>query len=649
MTVPRLILLWVACLIGQATAAVPPSLADFAATPQFGHVSLSPDGRHVAIARLSERGSSLLIVDADTVQPTTELAFPPHSHVLGFAWANDEMLVVNRGERFAGHSGPGNTGDLYAIHVDGGRGRYLFGTRAARGQRRDTAVGYVIDPLRNDREHVLIIEYRFVGNRAIESRPRIHRVNVYSGGREQIAEVPLNYPWITTDLDGRVRFAYGMDDARRYRTLQLDEDGRWQPVELGLGAFGSIRPLGFAADGASFHATISQQGEAGCLYRIAVADFAREQIACESVAELDRLMPSAQRGVPLAALYSATGPRTHLLAPERPEAELLRVLAARFAPATVEFLQFSNDGSRLLLEVSGDREPGRLYLFDLSEAEALRPLFARAPQIDPAALGPAAPFSLRARDGTPLHGFLTLPPGAAPSKLPLVVLPHGGPYGVADDWRYDADTQLLATRGHAVLRVNFRGSSGYGELFTRQGYREWAGAIQDDIVDATRWAIDQGLADPARICIVGGSFGAYSALMSAIRAPELYRCAVGLAGAYDMALMVRGSDIGDTAWGRGYVDEVIGGDAETRRMQSPTHHVERLEAAVLLLHGDADQRTPIANARALAAELRRHGKQHELVVVPNEGHGFYLASNRELYYEHLLRFLARHIGARSAE
>ena len=630
-------------------AASPPTVEQLAARPQFGRASLAPDGKHIAIAKLDERGSSLLIVDADTLQPTTELSFPPHQHVLGFNWVNDEMLVVTRGRRQLGVNAPAYTGELFAVSVDGKQRSMLFGVNAAnknrnRRQSPDLALGAVISILPNDPEHILVAETRWEHWSSVDFKPKVLKINVYTAAREQLTEVPLQSPRVIADRQGQVRFAYGLDDERRMRTLRFSpKQASWQPVELGQSLQGSLRPIMFSADNRSFYATYSEHGEPGCLYRFDAESYQRQRLSCDSQAELAYLMPTAEPGIPLAAMYLASSPKALLLAKDRPEAAIYRSLVGLYAPAMLDMLGFSRDGQRALIRLWGDREPGRVYLYD-AKSQQSRLLFNAYPELKDSLLGPTHPFSMAARDGLLLHGFVTLPANTAPKQLPLVVMPHGGPYGIRDDWDFDAQAQLLASQGYAVLKVNFRGSGGFGELFVRQGYRQWGGAIQDDIIDATRWAVQQGLADPDRICIMGASFGAYSALMSAMREPELYRCAIGAAGVYDLDMMFQRGDIKKTKSGNAYLEEVLGSDEAELARQSPVAQVDKLQAKVLLLHGEADGRAPLAHAKALAKALEQAGKQHQLLVFDNEGHGFYSQKSRIRYFNELLRFLAAELA-----
>lgn len=258
------------------------------------------------------------------------------------------------------------------------------------------------------------------------------------------------------------------------------------------------------------------------------------------------------------------------------------------------------------------------------------------------------PVSLRARDGLELHGFLTLPAGAGGRPSPLVVLPHGGPYWVYDSWGFDSDVQLLARAGYAVLQINFRGSGNYGRAFRLAGAREWGGAMQDDLTDATRWAIQEGIADPDRICLYGASYGGYASLMGVAKEPDLYRCAVGYVGVYDLQMMrredMRQGSLGLRTWSR----EWVGNDAAALAAASPTTLAHKIKVPVFLAAGGEDKVAPIAHSETMERALKRAGVAVETLYYPKEGHGFYTVEHRREFYSRLLDFLDRHIGSRRA-
>jgi dipeptidyl aminopeptidase/acylaminoacyl peptidase len=301
------------------------------------------------------------------------------------------------------------------------------------------------------------------------------------------------------------------------------------------------------------------------------------------------------------------------------------------------------DGRKIVVLVDSDRNPGDFYLID-RESRKAEYLLSRRSWIDPAAMAPVEAITYRTRDGATIHAYLTAAAGASASKAPLVVVPHGGPHGPRDFWAWDPWAQALASRGYAVLQPNFRGSGGYGYAHQSAGYRKWGTLMQDDLTDAVKWAVGQGIADPARVCIMGGSYGGYAALMSPTREPDLYRCAIGFAGVYDLISQSEDSDIPDSLMGRNYLEEVLG-DAATMREQSPVTHIEKLRVPVLIAHGTADKRVPFSQAKVLRKALKKHDKAFEWAEYEDEEHGFWIEKNHEDFLTRALTFLDRHIGA----
>jgi len=226
----------------------------------------------------------------------------------------------------------------------------------------------------------------------------------------------------------------------------------------------------------------------------------------------------------------------------------------------------------------------------------------------------------------------------------MVVLVHGGPYEVTETWGYDAEAALIAENGYAVLRVNFRGSGGYGNAFVEKGFRQWGRAMQDDLTDATRWAIQQGHADPGKVCIYGMSYGGYAALMGAVREPGLYRCVAGYAAPYDLAKMYKWGSIRRSDLGLEYLERVLGKDKQELAAYSPAQRADAIKVPVLLAHGRLDARVDVRHSQQLAKAMRKAGTPVELVEYPNEGHGLAIDADREDFYARLLAFLDAHLG-----
>jgi dipeptidyl aminopeptidase/acylaminoacyl peptidase len=226
----------------------------------------------------------------------------------------------------------------------------------------------------------------------------------------------------------------------------------------------------------------------------------------------------------------------------------------------------------------------------------------------------------------------------------MVVFVHGGPYGIRDSWKFDPYVQAMATRGYAVLQVNYRGSGGYGYGFMKAGWMEWGGKMQDDVTDATRWAVAQGIADKDRICIYGGSYGGYAALEGAVKEPDLYRCAVGYVGVYDLKLMYADGDIPQSRYGKEYLKRVLGTGASVLAKGSPVDQLDALKAKVMLIVGGRDVRVPAAQGKNLHDALSHRGIQHEWLYKSDEAHGFYDEGNIAELFGKVDEFLAANIG-----
>jgi dipeptidyl aminopeptidase/acylaminoacyl peptidase len=299
----------------------------------------------------------------------------------------------------------------------------------------------------------------------------------------------------------------------------------------------------------------------------------------------------------------------------------------------------------VLVEAWSGRNPGDFYIFD-TVAKKAEHLISRSSWVDATQAGNVEPFAFKARDGLTLHGYLTTPAGKS-GKLPMVVMPHGGPIGIFDDGSYNIEAQMLADAGYAVLQLNFRGSGNYGRAHRSAGAKQWGGTMQDDVTDATRWAIEQGHADAGRICIYGASYGAYAALMGAAREPAMYRCAAGYVGVYDLPLMFTSGDTRGVTWAQNWMKDWVGEPAALAPV-SPVNLADKVTVPVFLAAGGEDERAPIQHTRKMEAALKKAGVPVETLYYDTEGHGFYTDPHRREYYGKLLAFLSRSLGGQTA-
>ena len=308
----------------------------------------------------------------------------------------------------------------------------------------------------------------------------------------------------------------------------------------------------------------------------------------------------------------------------------------------VRITSTSQDKSKMLVWAGGEGDPGALYLFSPKEGR-LDQIAEMRPNVPFMQLAQPKPVTYEARDSVKICAYLTLPRGRNAKHLPLIILPHGGPYGVRDELRYDDEVQFMANRGYAVLQPNYRGSGGYGEAFSELGRGQIGRKMQDDLDDAMDWAVAQGIADKNRVCVVGGSYGGYAALWAVLRNPERYRCAASWAGVTDFKSQLRyDRSFFSLRGARKWRDRVRGEDDFDLDSVSPAKQGDSLNRPVLLGHGTDDNIVPFSQFKKMRDATRNAPFKPDMLVIEGEGHGFSSPANEQQWYDALEAFLAKH-------
>jgi acetyl esterase/lipase len=638
-----------------ATAAEPPlvPVKDFARKPAFEKAKISPNGEYLAVSTPVGDQTSLGIISIKDRKITGGIQFTTGEHVHNFWWVGPERVVLTVVEKRGPLDQPRFLGELYALNADSSRRAYLFGYRGseqvgsmARVATKAFGWAWMLDPLPRDPSRALITIVPWERGKDFEN-PLIESIDVYTGRRSR-ATVIHGYPPIeaVADVGGRLRFATSRDDSERVRLFGAAPDNRgWDKLELPGGPPETIDLLGSSPDGNSVYLTTEDAKGRSCLREYRFGAGFRE-VHCVDDDTLGHVLLGFEDRKPFGIARGHAAPVTEYLDKDHPDARFDMLLRKAFGSQHLYITSHTLDGKSAVAFIESDRNPGDFYLVDRQTRKA-EYLVSRRQWIDPRAMTPVESVKYRTRDGATIYGYLTARSGLAARKAPLVLMPHGGPHGVFDRWEFDAWAQLLASRGYAVLQPNYRGSGGYGKAHERAGYRKWGTLMQDDLTDAVRWAVEAGIADPNRVCIFGASYGGYAALMSPLREPDLYRCAIGFAGVYDLVEQASDSDIAEYTLGRKYLERVLG-DVETMREQSPVTHIGKLKVPVLIAHGTADKRVPFAQAKLLRKALEKHKKTYEWMEFKGEEHGLYEDANHEAFLTKVLEFLDKNIGAGGA-
>ncbi|MET9558322.1 alpha/beta fold hydrolase [Streptomyces sp. NPDC006645] len=355
---------------------------------------------------------------------------------------------------------------------------------------------------------------------------------------------------------------------------------------------------------------------------------------------------SRRTGEILAARF--VGDRPHVEVLDQRFAEVYAQLR-KLSDGVLGTLSSDDSGQRWIASFTHDRDPGVTWFYDHATGES-RMLFRAYPNRDPDTLAPMRPVAFPARDGLPLHGFLTLPLGVEPRNLPLVLMVHGGPWS-HDAWGYSSDAQFLANRGYAVLQVNFRGSLGHGRRHVTAAIGEFARKMHDDLIDATDWAIAQGYADADRLGIYGGSYGGYAALLGVTVTPDRFAAAVDYVGISDLANFLRTlppftRPFNVNNWYHYVGDPEVPEQEADMLARSPITMVDRIRTPLLVAQGANDVRVIRAESDNIVNSLRARGIPVDYLVAEDEGHGFANPENRIRLYRAIERHFAEHLGGR---
>jgi dipeptidyl aminopeptidase/acylaminoacyl peptidase len=599
-------------------------IGDFFKEPRFTTVSLSPDGKHMAINVPQSDRTLLAVVRVADQAVVGKFDYGENRHFRQVYWANDKRLLFIVTFKTGSFDFEALRGDMYAANIDGtGRLDILNGNTYS-----------IVDLTPEDPDTILV-------QRSVETSS-LFKLNVNNGRMLNVATAPVEQGGFFVDHDRKVRFVSGAMNDGRNVTYRRNGD-KWVLVHESGRNGASYYPLGFDAQNERVYMAKGIEGKPESVVLLDVGSREETPVSENGTVSPSGYLWSSDRRTLLGVWYEDGVPYWDWVAPDHPETKVYAGLTKAFPEKVVRFHRPSDDGRYLMMQVYSDVQAPEAYLFDRQSGQA-QFLTASMDWIKPEEMSPMKPIVLKARDGLALHGYITIPKGSTGRNLPLIINPHGGPHGPRDEWGFNPEVQLLANRGYAVLQVNYRGSGGYGNAFEGMGYRKWGTTMQDDLTDSVRWAIAEGIADPDRVCIYGASYGGYAALMSVVREPDLYRCTVGYVGVYDLDAQ-RAADFMEHESGRNYLRDVYPPTAGERRAQSPAYGADRIKAPILLVHGEKDVRVPIRNMHFLISQLAKAGKKpDEVIVEKKEGHGFRELGNNVNLYTRVLAFFDKYIG-----
>jgi dipeptidyl aminopeptidase/acylaminoacyl peptidase len=470
----------------------------------------------------------------------------------------------------------------------------------------------------------------------------VYRLDPRTGETTLDTENPGNVAAFADDAEMVVRAGVIQHpDASAEIIVRDTADAPWRTLARFDAADGTPDLAGFTPDGAALLAATSADANATRLVRYDIATGERSDVAGDPEYDVGDVVFSPRTKAPVAA--SIVRERVTWTVLDPAYADDFAALAAQ-VPGDLGIASTDRDDRVWLVSSNVDDGSRSYWIYDRGTHRAAK-IFAMRPALDRYPLAPMAPIRYPARDGLTIHGYLTTPRGAEARDLPAVLLIHGGPW-VRDTWGYHASAQWLANRGYAVLQPNFRGSTGYGKAHLNAGDREWAGAMHTDLLDAKEWLVAQGIADPARVAIMGGSYGGYATLAALAFAPDAFACGVDIVGPSNLnTLLASIPPYWETL--RATFTQRMGDSEEFLASQSPLFQADAIRAPLLIGQGANDPRVKIAESDQIVAAMRANGQPVTYVVFEDEGHGFARPENNKRFNAAVEAFLARYLGGRA--
>ena len=644
-----------------ATASPPPLSAFFGNAP-FGDAKLSPTARYLAV-RASAPGQRdfLLVIDIESKSGKI-VANYTDADINGFYWINDTRLVFDTHEKGVGPGDQRFAPGLYAIDHDGGRFSELA-SRTGRSANEGSRTARKLLPVHSriagnmpweGSDFTYVVSA--VGNTKNElSYFDLLRVNTVSGQYTTVPRPGNTVGWLL-DHKGEPRLA--ITDKDLTRTIQyLDPaNGKWRELTsfpMYQETLDTIEPIGFGPSGTLFVVARGKTGlKALHTFDIASGKLDPQPLLSAPGYDFDGGLVVNSDKV-LGVLFRTDATSNEWFDPAMKQ---LQQDVDKLLPATVNLVSVpAQAASSLTLVTAYSDTVAPLYFLYDSKSKDLSKIGEARPGLQAAQMGRQQFFRYKARDGMDIPALLTLPPGAKRTGLPMVVMVHGGPHVRGASWGWAPVSQFLASRGYAVLEPEFRGSLGFGARHERAGYKQWGLAMQNDIADGVRWAIDKGIVDPKRICIAGGSYGGYATLMGLVNDPDLFKCGIDIVGVTDIGLLF------DNGWS--FSDDVsreakehsmpekIGDpvkDAAQFKSTSPIQQAARITQPLILAYGGVDQRVPLNHGTAFRDAVMRTNQNVEWIMYPEEGHGWSLEKNRLDFWGRVEKFLDLHIGSGAA-
>lgn len=654
---PRFVALAALLLCQRAIGAESKSAVEsFFSDPKIAQVVLSPKGGYVAVlSRAATGGYLVAVIDTSDPSKITIAASSKTDKIVTFHWVNENRLTFTLKQEKLEFEG---NYDEIAADRDGANQLYLI-SGDWRHYQKDIGSNFKSNvlpadhayyaPTHDGSDDFIVKQYIFGEFDGQQKTSRLMRLNSRTGKLSPtlVARQPASVTNWVLDEHALPRLASTRDKGRCALHYRAAGSEQWKEINNTNCVDSGWTPLNIDDRDTLYMIAPYQNHDALFSYDLKTMQLAKEPLIAIDGFDFSGSAEVVEPGERVAGFHflgDAHG--SHWFAPEMQQIQqkVNALLPQRSNRITCG--ERCQQSAALLVTSQSDRQPPQYFLYKTATNQLVA-LGDAYPRIQAADMGWRDFHRFAARDGLSIPVYVTTPPGKAGGPRPTVVLVHGGPHVRGSSWEWDDEAQFLASRGYLVLQVEYRGSTGFGGQHFRAGWKQWGGAMQDDLADAVAWSVKQGWTDPKRVAIMGASYGGYAALMGLIKHPTLYRCGVDYAGVSDLALMYNTPQDDSSADSRDFFMPMLVGDkvadAAALAANSPLSLAAKLSQPVLIGHGGLDRRVPIVHATKMRDALERHNKQVSWVAYGDEAHGLRQEANRIDYYKRVEAFLAKHM------
>jgi len=609
----------------------------FGSLPKAQQVTLSPDGNKIAFMRNSAGSTVIGVTDLKKSKTQYLVSTDNQKFKIGwYLWANNDLLLMSANYPVKKGTLKYTETRLLKIRVDG-KEPIESVLKLKKGENPPQFQNNIIDLLPDDPNHILMgLDLR------ISNMPDVYKINLINNRKRQRIYKGKShiYNWMT-DRQHKLRLGFGRDETKIFYRLFDTKKDEWRNIwEYEIFDAPDISPLGFGLNPNELYIRADYKGRYA-IFKVDVskADLPRELVFNDPNYDVEGALIYSNKTGDVIGVYHGEADDAKVFFD--PAYSAFQVALNKALPnAYNNVASFSRDERKYILYTSKSRSPGAYFVGD-RDLNDLTFVLEQYPLLYQQKLSGKDKISFQARDGVDIEGYITQPHANVKNTKAAIVLPHGGP--MARNYAgFDWFSEFFASRGYTVLEPNFRGSSGYGFEFEMASVQKWGGSMQDDLADAAKWMLKVYEVDESKVCIIGGSYGGYAALMAAVKQQDVFKCAGSFAGVSDLELIISKAR---RFTNNDVVKKQFGTDEDRLEKNSPVNFAKDINIPVLLIHGDKDRVVDVTHSRDMYDELKDYDKEVEYIELKNGNHYMEIEAHRMKVLTTFEAFLQKHIGA----